>query len=507
MVGQIIGGEYDEILIRKKSNTRVEIGELLVTWDGIMVQIFDEEYQSLIEGNDIARMSGMELEGYGGLEVKERNLRNYVQLLAKPVFDLNTHKTPKGLPDFFGYVRRITESDFRFLRNSNGALYLGRVRSGTKVLDIPVRLDAHDVLSHHMLVPATTGRGKSNFMKVMLWHLVDASDVGILVLDAHNEYYEYVHHGKRYGLSVHPAAKGRVYLYSPNPPAGMPALKINIRSVRPHHLKEIMEFTSAQEDAMYLAVREWGNDWIAHLLMGGALEGVRETTLAALQRKVQVALDIECVNGRLVSRGNIFTVESGNGESTISTIAEMLDRGATVILDTGTMSGELEILLASMIMTEVFRRHKRCKEGRAPDCDFAQLPVVSVVLEEAPRVLGGEGGNIFKTIAREGRKFNVGLIAITQLPSMIPREIMANLNTKFILANETKSERDAIISTAAQDLSKDSKLIASLEKGEALVSSIFTRFAIPVMVDRFEDVVDAARKSSSHENVPIKPRF
>ena len=44
-------------------------------------------------------------------------------------------------------------------------------------------------------------------------------------------------------------------------------------------------------------------------------------------------------------------------------------------------------------------------------------PVISIVLEEAPRVLGKEvleaGPNIFSTIAREGREFKVGLTAIT----------------------------------------------------------------------------------------------
>jgi len=106
-------------------------------------------------------------------------------------------------------------------------------------------------------------------------------------------------------------------------------------------------------------------------------------------------------------------------------------------------------------------------------------------------VLGDRAGrNVFHRIAREGRKFRVGLIAITQLSSMIPREILANMNTKIILGNEMKSERDAIIGSAAQDLSKDSKNIASLDKGEAIVSSIFTKFAIPIKIDLFEDLVE-----------------
>ena len=99
------------------------------------------------------------------------------------------------------------------------------------------------------------------------------------------------------------------------------------------------------------------------------------------------------------------------------------------------------------------------------------------------------GGNIYGTIAREGRKFKIGLIAITQLSSVIPRAILANMNTKIILGNEMSPERSAIINSASQDLSDDDRIIASLDKGEAIVSSVFTRFAIPIYTPEFERYV------------------
>ena len=123
-------------------------------------------------------------------------------------------------------------------------------------------------------------------------------------------------------------------------------------------------------------------------------------------------------------------------------------------------------------------------------------PVISIVIEEAPRVLGrnaleeGMGNNIYGTIAREGRKFKLGLIAITQLASVIPRAILANMNTKIILGNEMSMERSAIIDSASQDLSDDNRIIASLDKGEAIVSSVFTKFAIPIYTPEFEKFVD-----------------
>jgi len=146
-------------------------------------------------------------------------------------------------------------------------------------------------------------------------------------------------------------------------------------------------------------------------------------------------------------------------------------------------------LIGSLIANEAFNKYKNYKMNG----NLQNKPVISIVLEEAPRVLGKEvleaGPNIFSTIAREGRKFKVGLCAITQLPSLIPREILANMNTKIILGIEMKPERQAIIESASQDLSNDDRTIASLDIGEALITSNFARFVTPISIPYFEDLV------------------
>jgi hypothetical protein len=63
------------------------------------------------------------------------------------------------------------------------------------------------------------------------------------------------------------------------------------------------------------------------------------------------------------------------------------------------------------------------------------------------------------------------------------------MNTKIILGNELKAEREAIIDSASQDLSQDDQNIASLDVGEAIITSNFTRFAIPVQIPLFEEYI------------------
>ena len=219
----------------------------------------------------------------------------------------------------------------------------------------------------------------------------------------------------------------------------------------------------------------------------------KSDTLAVVKRQLMNVLDLSYANSEFICRG-VFDFNSG--ESTIKDVCSELEKSRIVIIDTSNISGAAELLIGSIATAEIFNRYKYYKMNG----ELNQKPVVSIVLEEAPRVLGTDvlekGSNIFETIAREGRKFKVGLTAITQLPSLIPRRILANINTKIILGIEMKAERQAIIESASQDLSEDERNIASLDKGEAIVSSNFSKFAIPIKIPFFDEIVKQQKKES-----------
>jgi len=68
------------------------------------------------------------------------------------------------------------------------------------------------------------------------------------------------------------------------------------------------------------------------------------------------------------------------------------------------------------------------------------------------------------------------------------------MNTKIILGIEMAPERQAIIESASQDLSSDARAIASLDKGEAIITSNFARFATPIKVPLFDDLVKKTKE-------------
>ena len=496
VVGSIVRGRHGHLMIRQKSDAIIELGDLLVVEnpDGhTILQVFDLGYGSQISPKSLEMISGMRVEGYAtDLGFMDPNLRNYVIAEVKAIARVveKQVRIPKTLPKFLHELRHISKSDLDFLVKPRNPLFIGHIRSGSKVLEVEVNLDAERVMTHHILIPATTGRGKSNLVKTMAWSILPNEKVSLLILDPHDEYYG--RHG--WGLKDHPEASKHLSYYSPRSMPGSFTPVFNLKTLRYSHFNGIIDFSQVQREALQVASNNYHESWLEAIMKGQDLPGVQPITHQVLIRRLSTTLGIYLdENGEVQCSTGTFS--STRGESTLSDILRKLDEGGKIIVDTSLFSDQVELLIGSIILNEALNRYKMFKQKGILD----EKPVLNAIIEEAPRVLGAEamarGSNIYTSIAREGRKFKVGLTAITQLTSLIPRSILANMNTKIILGNELKAEREAIIDSASQDLSQDDQNIASLDIGEAIITSNFTKFAVPVMVPLFENyikpVVDA----------------
>lgn len=513
---QIISGEFSSVIARQKSGSNLEIGELLIAESGsskILMQVTDLMYGSQLSQQSIELVSGLSLEENSDLEFANSEIRSYSLAKLKSLLSISSSTSScKSLPKFLSNLRAITEEDLDFITTPKDPLFIGSLRSGSSTLHIPISLPGNEVLSHHILISASTGKGKSNLASVMLWNLIDKSWCGILVLDPHDEYYG----RNKKGMKDHPSKKA-VYYTPKNPPPGTRTLKINLKNIKPYHFNGAADWSDPQREALNAYQRKYGDRWIEALLLhqeSGVTENkdssvvFNEATIAVVKRRLLYLLNL-AVSGQKIYSNGIFDVDAGT--TTISDMVGDLEKGKMVIIDTSSFSGNIEILVGSLIATEVFNRYRNYKVSGELDAK----PTISILLEEAPRVLGKEvlekGTNIFSTIAREGRKFKVGLTAITQLPSLIPKSILANMNTKIIMGMELSVERKALIESASQDISDDERNIASLDKGEALITSTFARFATPVKVPFFNDVVNTTlleesrvKISSVNERAPLK---
>ncbi|KYC46326.1 MAG: AAA-like domain protein [Candidatus Methanofastidiosum methylothiophilum] len=487
IVGKIVSGDFSGIIIRQKTGIDVELGELLVTKEKngyFILQVFDISYGSQIPERIRSLAAGLKLEEESNLSFLDNELSNFILIILKPILFVNPNRyhLPKKLPKFFSEVERIKEEDLRFLDRPKKPLYFGKIRSGSRVLEIEVFLKGEEVLTHHVLISASTGKGKSNLVKVLTYNLLNENYAGLLVIDPHDEYYGRT----KKGLKDHPNAINKVVYYSTNPPPGASTLVLDLKTIKPWHLTGIVSLTEAQIECIYLFYNRDKDNWIENIILAEKDDKVSVVTLDVLKRKFNNIFGISSENGVISFRNNLFS--NSSGISTIKNVVDCLENGKTVILDTSKLGGEVELLIGGIFAEGIFSRYR--------DLSFKghlqNKPCISIIIEEAPRVLGKDvldkGTNIFGTIAREGRKFKVGLVAITQLPSLIPKEILANMNTKIIMGTEMSNERSALIESSPQDISEESRNIASLDIGEALLTSTFSKLAVPLKIPLFEDI-------------------
>lgn len=95
-----------------------------------------------------------------------------------------------------------------------------------------------------------------------------------------------------------------------------------------------------------------------------------------------------------------------------------------------------------------------------------------IVLEEAHRYLGDEGGQaatIVERIVKEGRKYGIGLLLVSQRPSEIRSTVLSQIGTFVVLGLTNAQDRGLVRSTLPDHLSGLLDMLPVLRTGEAII--------------------------------------
>ena len=99
---------------------------------------------------------------------------------------------------------------------------------------------------------------------------------------------------------------------------------------------------------------------------------------------------------------------------------------------------------------------------------------ILIVLEEAHRYLGAEASNMAREaanrIAREGRKYGIGLLMVSQRPTELPKTALAQCGTIIALRLSSADDQGAIRSALPDSVAGLASALASLRTGEAVIS-------------------------------------
>ncbi len=213
-------------------------------------------------------------------------------------------------------------------------------------------------------------------------------------------------------------------------------------------------------------------------------------TLQVIQRRAQRILDLPCIS------------RDPSQPSLSERIVEELSNGYSVLVETSGLSSMEEILVASVITRRLLDAYAGAYlEDREA---FDRLPPTLVALEEAQRVLSRvkrSEGNVFPRLAREGRKFKVGLCAVSQQPKLIDDELLSQFNTFFVLGLADEKDRNILRASSKQDISDLGPEIQTLMPGEAIVTNLEAPFALPARLYLFEEYLKDVPPPS-----PLPPR-
>jgi hypothetical protein len=237
------------------------------------------------------------------------------------------------------------------------------------------------------------------------------------------------------------------------------------------------------------AGRREGLAWLADFARIDDLAGFRDVELSA-----RVALNtLQVVHRRARRIVDLPCISADPAVSVGRRILDELLQGKVVLVDVSGLGGTEEVLVASYLTRRVL---EEWQGAFLSDPDrHRQLPVVAIALEEAQRVLSANKdreSNVFPRVAREGRKFGVGLLAVTQQPKLLDDELLSQFNTFFVLGLADERDRNILRSSAKQDLSALGPEIQALMPGECLLVNLEAPFAVPASVHLYEDVLRAA---------------
>ncbi|MDH4213074.1 MAG: ATP-binding protein [Candidatus Thorarchaeota archaeon] len=457
-----------------------------------------------------------------------------------------TFKAPRRMPDHLASVYRpmhgTSDESVRDMLEcqTDGEIFVGDLQVGEDTLDVPIRIPCK-FLPMHVGIFGSTGSGKSNLMMVLIKSMIDtnldairnpnknSTRISAFCIDPHDEFAKGVDkHGIQhiiedmssttrsnvigdfYYLTTHRSATTREI--------GRYAREIRIlwSEIRPRDLYSIMEFSPQMSSFIEAQYAASNDDWISTIINMEDSKDDAQGTLKAVKRRL-----------RFLERSPLF-IEKGS--SILADIYYAMETGRVLVVNTSLMSDQEQFLLTTIItrtLSDMRRALKssgnlgdfeRQAEMRLPRSFFSKvkdkarafyskggmkddaevrdpksLPVIQITVEEAPSILNPElmrGQSVFKDISRQGRKFNIGLLVVSQQVSVLDNVILSQMNTEINLRLGNEREIKACIDNASVNISGFEGEFRVMARGEAIVTASYRELPLPVRIPLFDDIYE-----------------
>lgn len=439
-------------------------------------------------------------------------------------------------PNINDAVHLVTESDLRRIYGSvdDNQVPIGYLASAE---NIEVRLSLDTLVTRHSAILGSTGSGKSTTVASLLRSIirdggqVRAPGARILMLDVHGEYTKALADVAEV-FSTTPAP-GQKPLFVPywaleagellqlitgnltdnheiaftdkifelkeknlaaRPLAGLDSKSLTVDSPVPFSLKQLwyelidfetMTLTGPARDQPAL-VADGNADLLIPPKYAPHAIGSAGPYLNSAAKGVRRPLNL--LRSRLLDKRYDFLLHPGPWEPDLAgnvrlDLDELLrgwlghDRQVTILDLSGVPSAVLTQLIGSIlrIVYEALFWSREKSEGGV------ERPLL-VVMEEAHRYLSPEAGtvaaDIVKRIAKEGRKYGVGAMVVSQRPAEVDETVLSQCGTVIALRLSNPTDRARVRGALPDNLAGLMDLLPVLRTGEAIITGEAARLPV-----------------------------
>jgi len=311
---------------------------------------------------------------------------------------------------------------------------------------LTVTFDIKNLVSRRSVVFARAGYGKSNLIKFLVGELYRTPpksetgfDVGTLIFDADGEYFwpDRVRH--RPGLCDVPQLRERLVLFT-NRPAPSPyygawkagEVKLDVRELPARDVIGIAVSFDRQTQQNVLKLKG-----VSDANWRSLVDLIHQHGLQASDNAVGILLGYSGANQIqnaaaeiAAARSNMYGVVRllhDPSSRVLSGSLEALRQGSVVVVDISLLSSGAGNMLAGLLLRRIFSHNQENFTGGIPI-----IPVIAVI-EEAQSVLGRnlEESSPFVEWVKEGRKYDLGAVLVTQQPGSMAPELLSQADNWF----------------------------------------------------------------------------
>lgn len=139
--------------------------------------------------------------------------------------------------------------------------------------------------------------------------------------------------------------------------------------------------------------------------------------------------DVE-INAAISNMTRVINALHDPNSQLLSALKDCLALGKLCVVDISQMRGTQGLQLAGVILGEIFEHN----QNQFTQADPKSIPTIAVI-EEAQSVLGGSNQSEdgpFVSWVKEGRKYDLGALLITQQPGSLPHELLSQGDNFFV---------------------------------------------------------------------------